>query len=42
MCDSTVDSDVGTGDFSHIQGILRVRGHADVRSYMSQDIDWVL
>ena len=35
MCYCTVDSNVGTGDFSPVLGILHVCGHADVRSHVS-------
>jgi len=30
MCDCTVDSDVGRGDFSLVLGILQTCGHVDV------------
>ena len=39
MCDCTVDSDVGNGDFSLVLGILHVYGHAHVRSYVPPDMD---
>ena len=39
MCDSTVDSDVGTGDFSLMLEILHVCGHAQVRSHVSHSMD---
>ena len=39
MCDCTADSDVGTGDFSLMPGILHVCGHADVRSHVSPDTE---
>ena len=35
MCDCTVDSDVGTGNFSLVLGILHVYGHAHVRLHVS-------
>ena len=38
-CDCTVNSDVGTGDFSFARGIMQVCGHAHVRSHVSQDMD---
>ena len=41
MCDCMVDSDVGTGDFSLVPGILHACGHAHVRSHVSPDMDWV-
>ena len=34
MCDCTVDSDDDTSDFSLVLGILDMRGHALVRSYV--------
>ena len=42
MCDCTVDSDVGTGDFSLVPGILHVCGHAHVRSHVSLGLDCTL
>ena len=39
MCGCTVDSDVGTGDFSLVLGILHVCGHVQVRSHVSQGMD---
>ena len=39
MCDCTVDSDVGTGDFLLVLGILHVCGHAHVRSHVSLHMD---
>ena len=35
MCDCTVDSDVGTNDFSLVLRIFNVCGHAHVRSCIS-------
>ena len=35
MCDCTVHSDVGTGDFTHLQEVVHVCGHARVRSHVS-------
>ena len=35
MCDCTIYSDVGTGNFSLVLGILHVCGHAHVRSHVS-------
>ena len=35
LCDCTVDSNVGTGDFSLAQGNLHMRGYAHVRSHVS-------
>ena len=34
-CDCTLDSDVGTGDFSLVFGILHLCGHVHMRSYVS-------
>ena len=34
MCNCTVESDVGTGDFSLLLRILQVCGHAHVRSHV--------
>ena len=39
ICDCTVKSDVGSGDFSLMLGILHVWEHAHVRSHVSQDLD---
>ena len=39
MCDYMVDSDVATGDFSLVLGILHVCGHAHMRSHVSPDTD---
>ena len=39
MCNCTVDSDVGTGDFSNVQRILHVCGHAHVRLHVPQGMD---
>ena len=41
MCDCTVDSDVGTEDFSLVLRILHVCGKARVRSHMSPGIDCI-
>jgi len=38
MCDCMVDSDVDKGDLS----LLHVCGHTQVRSHVSQGIDWWL
>ena len=38
LCDCTVDSDVSTGDFSLLLGILHVCEHAHVRSHVSSGI----
>ena len=35
MCDGTVDSDVGTENFSPVPGILHACGHAHVPSNMN-------
>ena len=40
MCDCTVDSDVGKGDFSLVLGILHESGHVHVRLHVSPDMDW--
>ena len=40
MCDCTIDSDVGTGNFSLVVGILQVCGHAHVRSHVSLGMNW--
>ena len=42
MCDCTVDSDVGTGDFSLVLGILHVYGQAHVRSHVCPNMDCYL
>ena len=34
-----IDSDVGTGDFSLVVGILHVCGHAHVQSHVSPGMD---
>ena len=39
MCDCTVDTDVGTGEFSLVLGTLDVCGHAHVRSHVSPGMD---
>ena len=39
MCDCTVDSDVGRGDFSLVQGILHVCGHTYVELHLPQGMD---
>ena len=39
MCHCTVDSDFGTDDFSDVQSILDVCGHAHVRSHVSQGME---
>ena len=39
ICDSMVDSDVGTGDFSLVLRILLECGHAYVRSHVSPGMD---
>ena len=39
MHDCTVDSDVGTGDFSLVLGILRMCGHAHVQSHVSPGME---
>ena len=39
MCDCTVDTDVGTGEFSLVLGTLHVCGHAHVRSQVSPGMD---
>ena len=39
-CDCTVDSDVITGDFLQVLGILYVCENAHVRSYVSLGINW--
>ena len=39
MCDCTVDSDVGTGNFSLVQGILHICGHTHMRWHMLQGMD---
>ena len=39
MCNCAVDSDVGTGDFSLVLGILHVCGHARMRSHVSPGMD---
>ena len=41
MCDCTVDSDVGTGDFLLVLGLLHVCGYAHVRSHVFPGIDCV-
>ena len=42
MCDCTVDSDVGTGDFSLVPRILHVCGHAHVQLHVSPDMDCIM
>ena len=39
MWDCTVGSDIGTGDFSLVQGILYMCGHTQVPSHVSPGID---
>ena len=39
ICNCTVDSDVGTGSFSLVLGILHVCGQAHMRSHVSPGID---
>ena len=39
MCDCTVDSDAGMGNFSLVLGILHVCGYVHVRSHMSPGMD---
>ena len=39
MCDCTVDSDDGKGDFVLVLGILNACGHVHVRSHMSPGMD---
>ena len=39
MCDCTVDSDVGTCNFTLLLGILHFCGLVHVRSYVSPDMD---
>ena len=39
ICDCTVDTDIGTGDFSLVLGILYVCGHVHVRSHVSPGMD---
>ena len=39
MCDYTIHSDDGRGDFSHVLGIMEVCGHAHVRSHVSPGMD---
>jgi len=41
MCDCTLDSDVGTDEFSLVRGILNLCGKAHVRSYVSQSMDCI-
>ena len=40
-CDCTVDTYVGTADFSFMLGILNVCGHAYVRSHVYPDMDCI-
>ena len=39
MCDWTVDSDIGTGDFPLVPGIFQVCGHTDVRTHVPPGMD---
>ena len=39
MCDCMVDSDVGTGEFSLVLGILHVCGQVHMRSHVSQGMN---
>ena len=39
MCDFTIDSDVGTIDFSLVLGILYVCGHTHKGSHVSPSMD---
>ena len=39
MCDCTVSSNAGTGDFSLVLGVLYVCGHAHVRSHVPPGMD---
>ena len=41
MCNCTVDSEVGTGDFSLVLEILHVCGHAQVRSNVSPGMNCI-
>ena len=40
MCDCTVYSDAGTGDFSLVLGILQVWGHGRVQSHVSPSMGY--
>ena len=40
MRDCTVDSDVSTGDFSLVLGILHVCGHVHERLHVSPGMNW--
>ena len=40
VCDSTVDTDVGTGYFSFVMGTPHACGHAYARSHVSPGMDW--
>ena len=42
MCDCTVVSDVGVGDFSLMVATLHVYLHVHVRSHASLCMDWIL
>ena len=39
MCNCTVDSDVGTGDFLLMLGIFHMCGHVHMQLHMSQGMD---
>ena len=39
MCDCTINSDIGKGDFSLVLGLYS-SGHAHVRSHVSLGMDW--
>ena len=39
ICNCTVNNDVGTGDFSLMQGILHVCGFVHVQSHVFQGMD---
>ena len=41
MCNCTVESDVGSCDFSLVLGIPHVCVDAHMKSHMCQDMDWV-
>ena len=41
MCDRTVDSDVDTGDFSLVPGILHLYGHVRMQSHVYQGMDCI-
>ena len=42
ICDYTVDSHIGTGEFSLALGILHVCGHTDVRSHVPPGMECCL